>query len=41
MNGTLTPVAPAQKGDPETALVVMVPMEVTFPLKVKSSKRRF
>ncbi len=37
MNGTLTPVAPAQNDDPVIALVLMVPIEVTFPLKVKSS----
>ena len=37
MNGTLTPVAPAQKGEPLTVPVVIVPIEVTFPVRLKSS----
>ena len=41
VNGTLTPVAPAQNEVPTDVDVVRVPMESTLPLKVKSSKRKF
>ena len=37
MNGIETPVVPAQNDEPVMVPVVMVPIETTFPLKVKSS----
>ena len=36
VNGTLIPVAPAQNGEPLTVPVVMVPIKLKLPEKLKS-----